>query len=196
MALRSISSGRYCSRSTSTVLLPHLVGGERHPSCWVVPARRRTRRPAGCPRRRGGAGAVGRASRGAAPAAQPDGAGQGGLQFLPGDREDMGPEPALVGRQLQRAEARRIVDEHLAPVGEDEPGPHPLLVEDARAVAEAVEGLGPVDHESTGHAEANAEGRTRAGVENHKLAPPPRRAVKRRPMRASRRRLAVVPPRP
>ena len=47
-----------------------------------------------------------------------------------GDGERIGPESALVGRQLQRAEAAGIVHPEMPPVGEADARPYPLLVEE------------------------------------------------------------------
>ena len=89
-------------------------------------------------------------------------------------RQRVGPEPVLVGRQLEGAEAPRVVQLERAPVDEVHPGPHPLLVEDARAVAQPVERLLAVDDQPARHAEADAERRPAVGVEQHELAPAPR----------------------
>ena len=110
---------------------------------------------------------------------------QGGPQVGQGHRERVGSEPALVGRQLERAEASRVVHQELAPVVEGEAGPHPLLVEHSWSVTQPVERLVAVDHQAARHAEAQAQGRPPVGVEEEKFSNAPGRtegaADQRRP---------------
>jgi coenzyme F420 hydrogenase subunit beta len=67
------------------------------------------------------------------------------------------------------------VKKHVAAVGEGDPGPHPLLVEDAWTVAEAIESFGAVHDEAAGHAEPEPQGGALAGIEDHELSAPARR---------------------
>ncbi len=57
-------------------------------------------------------------------------------------------------------------------VREGDTGPHPFGIEDAWSIDEAVERLLAVDHQAARHPEADPEGRTVLGVEQHELAPP------------------------
>ena len=99
---------------------------------------------------------------------------QGGAELGQRHGERVGTEPVFVGRQLERTEAAGIVQQEMPAVGERHAGPDPLLAEHPRAVEQPVERLVPVDDQSAGHAEANAEGRAVIGIEEHELAPPPR----------------------
>lgn len=79
--------------------------------------------------------------------------------------ERVRPQTAFVGHELEGTEPPRIVEQKMPAVSKSQAGPHPLVVEDPRAIEQAIERLLPVHHQTAGHAETNAERRTIICVE-------------------------------
>ena len=185
---RSVARSAACSRRSSSS-----SSGVRRPG--ASSARHRISSASRLPTPASRSWSMSRALSGPPSRAVPGSRRQRGLELAPCDRERVRPEPALVGRELDRAEAARVVQQEVAPVVEGDAHPHPFVVEDARPVAEAVECLVPVDHQAARHAEAQAQRRAPVGVEQQQLPPPASRG-ERAADQGRPQPCGVVPPRP
>ena len=186
---RSVArSERWSSPSSSS------VSGVRRPG--ARPARQRISSASRLPTPARRSWSMSRALRGAAVPSRPGPIGERAAQLAQRGRHGVGPEPVLVGCDLERAEAPRVVHQEIPPVFEGDAGPHPLLVEDTRAVAQAVQGL--VARRPPGRPSCR-NARPAVGppsVSSNSSFPRRRAEVKERPTRAPRSRGGVVPPRP